>query len=288
MTDFQPAIFDQQSRQHVFLEFIRHPGADDQLVRQAIQRARQSMPEPVKVVWAMGPDLCRRLDIQVPFDDFSLEGVVPATQSDLFVWLQGEHRSDLFDAAMLLREHLQPHFSVQIEQDGFVYHDTRDLTGFVDGIGNPKGDQALAAALVADDQPGAGGSFVMGQLWRHDLTAFKQLSVTDQEQVIGRTKADAVEFDEQHMPVDAHVGRTDVDRDGVPQKIWRRSVPWGNSGQHGLYFLAFSCELARFDFLLRRMYGLSEDGVRDQLTHYSAPQTASYWYAPTQSVLAQL
>lgn len=288
MTDFQPAIFDRQSRQHLIIELIRHPGAADRVVRQAVAAARQALSGSVKVVFALGPDLCRRLGIEITFDDFSLDGVVPATQADLFVWLQGEHRSDLFDAAMVLRQHLQEHFSTQLEQDGFVYHDSRDLTGFVDGIGNPEGDKALAAALIADGQPGAGGSFVFGQLWRHDLAAFNRLSVAEQENVIGRTKVDAVEFDDQRMPVDAHVGRTDVARDGVPQKIWRRSLPWGNSAQHGLYFLAFSCDLSRFDFLLRRMYGLTEDGVRDQLTHYSSPQTASYWYAPSQTLLAKL
>lgn len=206
----------------------------------------------------------------------------------IFFWLQGEHRSDLFDVAMQCRDKLDSFFTVQLEQDGFVYHDMRDLTGFVDGIGNPEGDKALKAALVPEGQPGAGGSFVFAQLWRHDLAAFNQLSVTEQENVIGRTKADAIEFDDERMPADAHVGRTDTDHDGVPQKIWRRSVPWGNSSQHGLYFLAFSCELERFDFLLRRMYGLTEDGIRDQLTRFSAPQTGSYWYAPTMPMLAAL
>jgi putative iron-dependent peroxidase len=214
--------------------------------------------------------------------------VVPATQADLFLWLQGEHRSDLFDVAMQCRDKLDSFFTVQLEQDGFVYHDMRDLTGFVDGIGNPEGDKALKAALVPEGQPGAGGSFVFAQLWRHDLAAFNQLSVAEQENVFGRTKADAVEFDDERMPADAHVGRTDTDHDGVPQKIWRRSVPWGNSSQHGLYFLAFSCEVERFDFLLRRMYGMTEDGIRDQLTRFSAPQTGSYWYAPTQQMLAGL
>jgi porphyrinogen peroxidase len=284
VSDFQPAIFDRSSRQHLLFEFLLKPGADIQQVGQALASA-VTQPGKVKVVLAVGPSLASRLGFEVDFPNFSLEGVVPATQSDLFLWLQGDHRSDLFDAAMTCRAALDPLFSIQLEQDGFVYHDMRDLTGFVDGIGNPEGDKALQAALIPSGQPGAGGSFVLGQLWRHDLSAFNTLSVAEQENVIGRTKADAVEFDEERMPADAHVGRTDVSHDGVPQKIWRRSVPWGSSSQHGLYFLAFSCEISRFDFLLRRMYGLTEDGIRDQLTRYSAPQTGSYWYAPTISQL---
>ena len=119
----------------------------------------------------------------------------------------------------------------------------------------------------------------------HDLEAFSALSVTDQEQVFGRTKEDAVEFSDDEMPADAHVGRTDVERDGVPQKIWRRSVPYGGVMEHGSYFVAFSCELDRFDYLLRRMYGMIEDGVRDRLTHFSTPVMSSWWYAPTRAFL---
>lgn len=293
MTAYQPAIFDRSSRQHLFLEFILRPANAKQavknaLVREALIKVIATDSASVKTVYAFGPTLCQQLDLPVSFVDFSLDGVVPATQTDLFVWLQADSRSDLFDLAMKFRDLLDPVFTLQLEQDGFVYHDMRDLTGFVDGIGNPEGDKALAAALLPEDQAGAGGSFVFAQLWRHDLASFNKLSVADQENVIGRTKVDAVEFDDERMPVDAHVGRTDVARDGVPQTIWRRSVPWGASSQHGLYFLAFSCEVERFDYLLRRMYGLIEDEVRDQLTYYSAPQTGSYWYAPTVAMLSAL
>ncbi len=288
VTAFQPAIFDRNSRQHLFLEFILRPGTDTASLRHALAELVGEHHASVKQVLAFGSALCKRLDIDVSFPDFSLDGVVPATQADLFLWLQGDHRSDLFDVAISCRDKLDGYFSVQLEQDGFVYHDMRDLTGFVDGIGNPEGDNALKAALVPEGHPGAGGSFVFAQLWRHDLAEFKRLSVAEQENVFGRTKADAVEFDAERMPVDAHVGRVDTDHEGVPQKIWRRSLPWGNSSQHGLYFLAFSCELERFDFLLRRMYGLTEDGIRDQLPRFSAPQTGSYWYAPTQIMLAGL
>ena len=66
---------------------------------------------------------------------------------------------------------------------------------------------------------------MLTQKWVHDLKAFNALAVPDQEKVFGRTKADAVEFSPEEMPDDSHVGRTDVDRDGVPQKMRRRSVP---------------------------------------------------------------
>ncbi len=87
------------------------------------------------------------------------------------------------------------------------------------------------------------------------------------------------------MPADSHVSRTDVTQDGVALKIYRRSAPFGTVGEHGLYFLAFSCDPARFDVLLARMFGASDDGVHDRLTEFSRPVTSSYWFAPSEESL---
>lgn len=281
----QAAIFDKSARQHAFLEFRLSPTGTESAGR-VIRTACNSAPPAVAVVVAFGPTLLRRLAMHVPLPAFGLPDAMPGTQSDLFVWLQAAHRSDIFDAARQMIAALSGEFELVLEQPAFVYHDSRDLTGFVDGIGNPEGDAARQAACVPSGSPGAGGSFVMGQRWRHRLDAFAALPVADQERVIGRTKQDAVEFDAERMPPDAHVARTDISRDGVAQKIWRRSVPWGDSRTHGLYFLAFSCDVQRFDTLLRSMTGQSTDGIRDRLLDYSVPETGSYWYAPPSQWLA--
>lgn len=47
----------------------------------------------------------------------------------------------------------------------------------------------------------------------------------------------------------------------------------------GLYFLAFSADPDRFDWLLQSMLGLSDDGRRDRLLGYSRPVSGSYFYA---------
>ncbi len=106
--------------------------------------------------------------------------------------------------------------------------------------------------------------------------------------MIGRTKADSIELEGDAMPATSHVSRTDVKLNGVAQKIYRRSVPFGGVAEHGLYFLAFSCDLARFDVQLRRMFGVSDDGLRDRLTEFSRPVTGSYWFAPAADELARL
>ena len=83
------------------------------------------------------------------------------------------------------------------------------------------------------------------------------------------------------MPASSHVSRTDVSEDGIALKIYRRSTPFGSVGRHGLYFLAFSFDLHRFDVQLRRMFGVSGDGKHDRLTDFSEPVSSSYWFAPS-------
>jgi putative iron-dependent peroxidase len=170
----------------------------------------------------------------------------------------------------------------------FVYRDSRDLTGFIDGSANPKDDDRYAAALIPQDRPGAGGSIVMTQKWIHDLDAFQRLPVRDQERVIGRTKEDSIELDEDEMPEDSHVSRTDVKVDGTALKIYRRSTPFGRVEGHGLYFVAFACERRRIEIPLKRMFGLSDDRIHDRLTSFSRAVSGSYWFAPNEQALASL
>lgn len=285
---FQPGIFDKRFRDQVFLEYILQHSGDVRQTVKALLALRAQYQDNAVITVAFGPALWRQLGGAVEFEAFSLDGRVPATQADLLVWVQAADRSHAFDVARAAHLTVSQAFRQQLEIDGFVYHDLRDLTGFVDGIGNPVGDKAQQAALVPAGQPGAGGSFVLTQKWVHNLIAFEQLPVNEQENVFGRTKADAVEFDDERMPNNSHVGRTDVDRDGVPQKIWRRSVPYGGTTEHGSYFVAFCCEQSRLDYLLRRMFAMNDDQVRDRLTEFSTPVNSSYWYAPTEDALAAL
>ena len=104
---------------------------------------------------------------------------------------------------------------------------------------------------------------------------------------MGRTKPDSIELEGEAMPPTSHVSRTDYKENGKAMKIVRRSAPYGTVGEHGLYFLAFACELRRFQVLLERMFGASGDGVSDQLIRYSKPVTSSYWFAPSRGALMQ-
>ena len=90
------------------------------------------------------------------------------------------------------------------------------------------------------------------------------------------------------MPPDSHVSRTDLKVDGLPQKLYWRSFPYGTVGEHGLCFVAFACRLERFDVLLRSMFGTSGDGVHDRLMEFGRAVMGSYWFASTEEDLAAI
>ena len=287
----QPGIFRDGFRHFHVLEFSLREGVTRGALVNALRAARVADSAELVSVVAFGPSCLAHLDGDAPaFKPFgAIHGrdgfVMPATPRDVMFWLQGRDTDVLFDAASRIADAFHGIATLDLELPCFTYHDSRDLTGFVDGSANPKGTAARNAALVPAGQPGEGGSYVFTQRWNHDLAAFRALPVAEQELVMGRTKTDSVELDEAHMPRSAHVARTDFKLDGEAMKIWRRSMPFGTAREHGLYFLAFSCRTGRFDVLLRRMAGDWEDGVRDRLTDFSTPVSGAYWYAPPRAKL---
>src|SRR5256885_12203968 len=101
--------------------------------------------------------------------------------------------------------------TVARETPTFIYRNSLDLTGFIDGTGNPEPDHQADRAIIPDGQPGAGGSFCIAQRWVHDLEAWNQMSVEDQEKVFGRTKPDSQRLDPQ--PDYSHLSHVEL-RDG--------------------------------------------------------------------------
>ena len=283
MAQWQTGIVQDDSSHHIFLEFAVR-GAPAALPGRALAMA--SVPDGAQVL-AFGAGLSRSLaEVPAPegIADFTaIEGAeglsAPATQRDLFIWLQGERRDELFARALAWRDALIEVADLATEEHGFRFRDSRDLTGFVDGSANPKGDAKAAAACIGEGRQ-AGGSYVLAQRWVHNLAAFHALPISDQERVIGRTKAESIELTGDAMPPNSHVSRTDIKRGGQAVKIYRRSAPVGGVRDAGLYFLAFSADPNRFRWLLESMYGLRDPNLRDRLLSYSKPVSGSFFYAP--------
>ena len=287
----QPGIFAQGTRAHRHLEFVLRPDVPTADVLAALAPLRQPSVSAggANIVVGFSPTLWRQLSPDAAPADLTefpdLDGV-PGTEHDVWVWIHGSDDAVLFDVARSTTALLAPIAAVAVEVGGFVYHDGRDLTGFIDGTENPSVEEAFEVATVADGQVGAGGSFAITQRWVHDLDSFGRLPVREQENVFGRSKADSVEMDDDVKPPTAHIARVVMEDDeGEEIEIFRRSVPYGTVTEHGLHFVAFSADPHRFTAMLQRMFGAAEDGLRDRLTDFSTPVTGAYWFVPSVQAL---
>ena len=66
-------------------------------------------------------------------DGFSM----PSGQHDVWVWVSAAGPDDALDAARAVAAALAPCARLAAEQSAFTYHDSRDLSGFIDGTENP-------------------------------------------------------------------------------------------------------------------------------------------------------
>jgi porphyrinogen peroxidase len=286
MSTPQSGIFALGTAAHAYLEFdIEVGGAGDELVLAvAAMREPRTTMGGVNLVAGFAPELWREVapgeappDLAGFREDVvGIEGyVMPATQHDAVVWISGSAYDVVFDVARMVIAELQGLASVADETSSWPYRHDRDLTGFIDGTENPTLIEAPEFVLIPDGKPGAGGSILLLQKWRHDSPEWESLQVERQEQVIGRRKADSVELEDK--PDDSHVARTDQDTFG---KIFRRNTPYGTVTEHGTMFVGFCSEQRPLAAMLESMAGVT-NGKRDALTLFTQPLSGAYYFVPS-------
>jgi porphyrinogen peroxidase len=286
----QGGIFALGDAAHGFFEFSLRPGADPATAVTALVAVREPRATVggANRVIGVRPSLWRALspdDASELVHDFDrpIEGSdgysMPATQADIWVWFSAASYDIVFDMGTEAVAVLAPYAELVREQRGWSYRHNRDLTGFEDGTENPTLDEAPEIALVPEGQPGAAGTVLLFQVWKHPRKAFTALSQDVQEAVIGRTKRDSIELDDAHMPADSHVSRTTLVVDGAERDIFRRNVPYGTVSDHGTLFIGFSADQTRLQRMLEQMAGIG--GPRDALTRYTTVLTGAYYFVPS-------
>jgi putative iron-dependent peroxidase len=208
--------------------------------------------------------------------------VMPGSQHDALVWLSGSAYDVVFDMARSVIRDLAGQASLADETSSWSYRHDRDLTGFIDGSENPTLLDAPVAALLPEGVPGAAGTVLLLQKWKHNVAAWEALPIAQQERIMGRTKPESIEL--QNKPSDSHVARTDQDEFG---NIFRRNMPYGTVGDHGTVFVGFSADQKRLARMLDSMAGLAT-GTRDALTRFTQPLTGSYYFVPSVESLRRL
>jgi putative iron-dependent peroxidase len=291
----QTGIFALGDAAHGFFEFTARDGAaaHDLVAAVADLRSPRTTVGGVNLVVGFRPELWRTVaPHDAPADahgfDEPMRGAggysMPATQADLWIWYAAAAYDIVFDLGKEAVATLAPLAVLARETTGWSYKHTRDLTGFEDGTENPTLFEAPEVALIADGAPGAGGSVLLFQQWRHLSKDWTALSQERQERVIGRTKPDSVELDDAAMPPDSHVARTKVVEGGEERPIFRRNVPYGTVSEHGTLFIGFSADQRRMHRMLEQMAG-ADGGPRDALTRFSTPLTGAYYFVPSVQAL---
>jgi putative iron-dependent peroxidase len=211
-----------------------------------------------------------------------------ATPGDMLFHIRAKRMDLCFELATQIMASIGDTVSAVDEVHGFRYFDDRDLIGFVDGTENPRGEAALDAVLVGEEDAAfARGSYVVVQKYLHDLNGWNALSTEAQERIIGRKKLSDIELDDSVKPTSAHSALTTIVEDGKEVKILRDNMPFGHAaqGEFGTYFIGYSRSPRTIEQMLENMFVGRPPGNYDRLLDFSRAVTGNLFFAPSATFL---
>ena len=279
MSNSQPGILAPCPKLARYLSFSFEAGAKPGRAVKALAE----LADGDSVVIGLGQPLVRVLGGEIPGlrvfpTQFGSGLVLPSSSAALWCWLRGDDRGKLLHAGRKIIAVVSSAFALDSVIDGFQFDNGRDLSGYVDGTENPKGNKASAAAILRGAGAGLdGSSFVAVQQWIHDFQRFEGMSAKDQDNAVGRRRSDNKELT--GAPRSAHVKRTAQESFSPEAFILRRSMPWTDGDTGGLNFVAFGKSFDAYEAQLKRMVG-AEDGITDALFKFTRPVTGSYFWCP--------
>ena len=302
MAEPQNAILTNLTKYQWYTHFSRTDGADLAVIKQAMRNAREAgqstgVTVPVNVCLLFGPTLLAELTDDVPEDFQPYPGyqspdgkVAKGTQEELLLWVHSDDKDLCWETQHNFRNQVAGHMAVARETPTFIYRNSLDLTGFIDGTGNPTPEDQRDRGIVPEGEQGEGGSFCIAQRWVHDLAFFNGLSLEEQQNLFGRTKDDSTRLDVQ-VPT-SHLSHVEL-REGdtadasKPKRgeMVRRSTPYAfHDGTVGLYFMGFCKSQAPLRERMEAIYGMNGQ-PRDALTDYSTPASGAFYFAPSVETL---
>jgi deferrochelatase/peroxidase EfeB len=170
--------------------------------------------------------------------------------------------------------------AVEIER-GFARDDRRELFGFLDGLRNMPRSARRSGIFINRDREAEeprwaeDGTYLAYLKIEQNLDAWNALSAEDQEQIMGRRKADGSRLDlptgtnphaEPDQIGEPPLGRSHIRKTGSNLPVhaglglFRRGVPYfslrpDGSPDGGLHFVSFQRSFDRFDLVLNRWLG---------------------------------
>jgi len=214
-----------------------------------------------------------------------------ATPGDLLFHIRAKRMDLCFEMATQIMARLGEAVSPVDEVHGFRYFDDRDLIGFVDGTENPRGQEAIDAVVIGEEDAAfAGGSYVIVQKYLHDMKGWDALSTEAQERIIGRKKLTDIELDESVKPTSSHSSLNTIEVNGKEVKILRDNMPFGKAaqGEFGTYFIGYSRSPSTIELMLQNMFVGRPPGNYDRLLDFSRAVTGNLFFVPSATFLDEV
>ncbi len=182
----QAGIFALGTSSHAYLELDILDAKKSKEFASTISAIREPRTTTGGVNFVIGfrPELWRDVvpeDTPVGVEGFNKEiagvdgFVMPNTQHDALVWLSGSAYDVIFDMARSVIHDIAGQASLGEETSSWPYRHDRDLTGFIDGSENPTLLDAPEEALLPEGVPGAAGSVLLLQKWKHKVAEWEGL-----------------------------------------------------------------------------------------------------------------
>src|SRR5467141_3841892 len=214
-----------------------------------------------------------------------------STPGDILFHIRAQRMDLCFELATRIMARLGAAVSPVDEVHGFRFFDSRDLIGFVDGTENPKGQAALDATIIGDEDPAFNaGSYVIVQKYLHNLAEWNKLPTEKQEHIVGRTKLTDVELEDSFKPTYAHNALTKIEEGGKEVQILRDNMPFGQAGQgeFGTYFIGYSRSPRTIEQMLQNMFVGKPPGNYDRLLDFSRAVTGNLFFVPSATFLEKV
>ncbi|MGO2479471.1 MAG: Dyp-type peroxidase [Pseudoalteromonas sp.] len=211
------------------------------------------------------------------------EYLMGAEPFDLFIQIRSDREDVNHLFALQILKLFSPDVELVEQVRNFRFLDGRDFNGFIYGGDMPYGRQKRTTALINkpdhfEDQ----GSYIHVQRFVHDLSVWQHLSLTEQEQIMGRTRLDNTLV----VPAikSSHAVRVELkDKQGLPILL-NQSMPFGDVHEQGILTVSCSASGGAFTQVLKSRLGECSDHWLD----FTQADMGSAFFAPSLNFLKQL
>ena len=183
--------------------------------------------------------------------------VMSAQPCDLFIQIRSDREDVNHLFALQILKLFAPDVELVEQIRNFRFLDGRDFNGFIYGGNTPHGRQKRATALVNkpnsfEDQ----GSYIHVQRFKHDLTVWQHLSLSEQEQIMGRTRLDNTLIEPAIST--SHASRSELKDENGHALLLNQSMPYGDVYEQGMLSITCSASGGAFEKVLTSRLGTGE------------------------------